>query len=205
MRLTRWNVPRFDDRQPSFQGFRGFKTLLTTFVIVCVLFLTITPSALAGLDDDRFDGNIFALYAGNGSLVPPRVTLTESMNQGRPSLLFFFLDDSKDCKKFVTTVSELQRFYGREADFIPVNVDTLLPDAKNSPQEPGYYYKGYVPQTVLINQSGKVVLDKNGQVPFETVDDAFRQVFDLLPRDQSVELRRRSFNEFNTELVPSQK
>ncbi|HEY9867258.1 MAG TPA: thylakoid membrane photosystem I accumulation factor [Candidatus Obscuribacterales bacterium] len=167
--------------------------------------MTITPSALAGLDDDRFDGNIFALYAGNGSLVPPRVTLTESMNQGRPSLLFFFLDDSKDCKKFVTTISELQRFYGRAADFIPVNVDTLLPDDKNSPREPGYYYKGYVPQTVLINQSGKVVLDKNGQVPFETVDDVFRKVFDLLPRDQSVELRRRSFNEFNTELVPSQK
>uniref|UniRef100_UPI0009A909F6 thylakoid membrane photosystem I accumulation factor n=1 Tax=Planktothrix sp. PCC 11201 TaxID=1729650 RepID=UPI0009A909F6 len=174
-------------------------------VIICVLFLTITPSALAGLDDDHFDGNIFALYAGNGSLVPPRVTLTESMNQGRPSLLVFFLDDSKDCKKFVTTVSELQRFYGREADFIPVNVDTLLPDAQNSRQEPGYYYKGYVPQTVLINQSGKVVLDKKGQVAFETVDDAFRQVFDLLPRNESVELRRRSFNEFNTELVPSQK
>jgi thiol-disulfide isomerase/thioredoxin len=205
MRLTRWHSPQFNVRQPCFQGFRGFKTLLTTLVIICVFFLTITPSALAGLDDDRFDGNIFALYAGNGSLVPPRVTLTESMNQGRPSLLVFFLDDSKDCKKFVTTVSELQRFYGREADFIPVNVDTLLPDAKNSPQEPGYYYKGYVPQTVLINQSGKVVLDKPGQVSFETVDDGFRQVFDLLPRNESVELRRRSFNEFNTELVPTQK
>ncbi len=205
MRLTRWNSPRFNVLQQCFQGFRGFKTLLTTFVIICVFFFTITPSALAGLDDDRFDGNIFALYAGNGSLVPPRVTLTESMNQGRPSLLVFFLDDSKDCKKFVTTVSELQRFYGREADFIPVNVDTLLPDTKNSPQEPGYYYKGYVPQTVLINQSGKVILDQKGQVAFETVDDAFRQVFDLLPRNESVELRRRSFNEFNTELVPSQK
>ncbi|NET54244.1 MAG: thioredoxin family protein, partial [Merismopedia sp. SIO2A8] len=34
-----------------------------------------TPPALAGLDDDRFDGNIFALYGGNGSLVPPRITL----------------------------------------------------------------------------------------------------------------------------------
>jgi thiol-disulfide isomerase/thioredoxin len=205
MRLTRWNSPRFNVLQQCFQGSRGFKTLLTTFLIICVFFLTITPSALAALDDDRFDGNIFALYAGNGSLVPPRVTLTESMNQGKPSLLVFFLDDSKDCKKFVNTVSELQRFYGKEADFIPVNVDTLLPDIKNSPQEPGYYYKGYVPQTVLIDQSGKVVLDKPGQIAFETVDDAFRQVFDLLPRAESVELRRRSFNEFNTELVPTQK
>ncbi len=205
MRLTRWNCPRFNLRQQCFQGCKGFKTLLATFVLVCVFFITITPSALANLDDDRFDGNIFALYGGNGSLVPPRVTLAESRRQGRPALLVFFLDDSKDCKKFTTTISELQRFYGRAADFIPVNVDTLLPDTRYSPEEPGYYYKGYVPQTVLINQGGKIVLDQNGQIAFETVDDVFRQVFDLLPRAESVELRRRSFNEFNTELVETQR
>ncbi|MBE9142778.1 thylakoid membrane photosystem I accumulation factor [Planktothrix mougeotii] len=205
MRLTPWNCPPFKVLQQCFPGFNGFKTLLTTLVIVSVFFFTLVPTALANLDDDRFDGNIFALYGGNGSLVPPRVTLAESRRQGRPALLVFFLDDSKDCKKFTTTVSELQRFYGRSADFIPVNVDTLLPDTQFSPQEPGYYYKGYVPQTVLIDQSGKVVLDQNGQVAFERVDDVFRQVFDLLPRSESVELRRRSFNEFNTELVETQR
>ncbi|VXD21050.1 conserved exported hypothetical protein [Planktothrix serta PCC 8927] len=204
MRLTRLNCLLFNVLQPGFQGFKRFKSLLIAFVLTSVFFFTAIPSALAGLDDDHFDGNIFALYAGNGSLVPPRVTLTESMNQGRPSLLVFFLDDSKDCKKYVTTVSELQRFYGKVADFIPVNVDTLFPDAQNSPQQPGYYYKGYVPQTVLIDQSGKVILDQKGQVAFETIDDVFRQVFDLLPRSESVALRRRSFNEFNTELVKTQ-
>lgn len=205
MRLTRWNCPAFKVLQQCFQGFKGFKTLLTTLVIMSVFFFTLVPTALASLDDDHFDGNIFALYGGNGSLVPPRVTLTESRTQGRPALLVFFLDDSKDCKKFTTTVSELQRFYGRAADFIPVNVDTLLPDTQFSPQEPGYYYKGYVPQTVLIDQSGKVVFDQKGQVAFERVDDVFRQVFDLLPRSESVELRRRSFNEFNTELVETKR
>lgn len=205
MRLTPWNCPPFKVLQQCFQGFKAFKTLLTTLVIISVFFFTLVPTALASLDDDRFDGNIFALYGGNGSLVPPRVTLAESRRQGRPALLVFFLDDSKDCKKFTTTVSELQRFYGRVADFIPVNVDTLLPDTQFSPQEPGYYYKGYVPQTVLIDQSGKVVLDQKGQVAFERVDDVFRQVFDLLPRSESVELRRRSFNEFNTELVETQR
>lgn len=167
MRLTRWNCPRFNLRQPCFQGFKGFKSLLTTFVLICVFFITITPSALANLDDDHFDGNIFALYGGNGSLVPPRVTLAESRRQGRPALLVFFLDDSKDCKKFTTTVSELQRFYGRAADFIPVNVDTLLPDTSYSAEEPGYYYKGYVPQTVLINQGGKSFSIKTDKLPLK--------------------------------------
>ncbi|MGL5081727.1 MAG: thylakoid membrane photosystem I accumulation factor [Microcoleaceae cyanobacterium] len=163
-----------------------------------------TPYALASLENDVFDGNIFALYAGNGSLVPPRVTLTESLEHSKPSLLVFFLDDSRDCKQFATTVSQLQQFYGRVADFMPLSVDAVNFETVDDPTQPSYYYRGFVPQTVLIDQSGKVVLDEAGQVPFEKIDDAFRKVFDLLPRSESRELRRRSVNEINTELVPGQ-
>jgi hypothetical protein len=158
----------------------------------------------AGINDDRFDGNIFALYAGNGSLVPPKVTLAESRARSRVALLVFFLDDSKDCKQFVNTISELQRYYGVAADFIPVNVDALPTDETKNALAEGNYYSGYVPQTVIINQGGEVVLDEAGQVSYEAIDDVFRQVFNLLPRSESVELKRRSFNEFNSELVPSE-
>jgi hypothetical protein len=162
----------------------------------------IAPPAWAVLTDDHFDGNIFPLYAGNGSLVPPRVTLRETLQQQeRPALMVFYIDDSSDCKEYVSTVSQLDSFYGRAANFIPVIVDSIPPKSSYSPDEPGYYYKGYVPQTVLLDQSGKVVLDANGVIPFEQVDDAFRKVFDLLPRDQSVELKRRPVNEVNTELT----
>ena len=171
-------------------------SLLTFFLFILPL---ITPAALAGLNDDRFDGNIFALYGGNGSLVPPRVDLADTLKQSRPALLVFFLDDSKDCKLFSTVVSELQRYYGRAANFIPVNVDSIWSET-DDPTQAGYYYKGYVPQTVLIDQSGEVVLDEKGQVAFEKVDDRFREVFDLLPRSESVELKRRIVNEINTEL-----
>lgn len=162
-----------------------------------------TPSALASLENDVFDGNIFALYGGNGSLVPPRVTLMESLERSKPILLVFFLDDSRDCKQFATTVSQLQQFYGRVADLIPLSVDAINLETVDDPTQPGYYYRGLVPQTVLIDQSGKVVLDEVGQVPFEKVDDAFRQVFDLLPRSESSELRRKPVNEINAELVPN--
>lgn len=194
---------------PKLSFFRRCQSITRTRVMIGCLTLVMTLMVIAqpvwaGINDDRFDGNIFALYAGNGSLVPARVTLAESMARSRPALLVFFLDDSKDCKQFVDTISQLQRYYGSEADFIPVNVDTLPTTAVNNPDEVGYYYKGYVPQTVLLDQSGKVVLNEVGQVSYEAIDDTFRDVFDLLPRSESVELKRRSFNEFNSELVPSQ-
>lgn len=185
---------------------RIFWTRLAVFCLTLSLGLIMGISpASANIDDDRFDGNIFALYGGNGSLVPPRVTLAESINRSKPALLVFFLDDSRDCKQFATTVSRLQQFYGRAADIIPVNVDAIAAETPEDPTDPAHYYRGFVPETVLIDQSGEVVLDEVGLVAFEKVDDKFREVFNLLPRSESVELKRKPINEITIELVETEK
>ena len=44
--------------------------LLRFLSLVAALVLVVSP-VQAVLNDDRYDGNIYALYAGNGSLVPP--------------------------------------------------------------------------------------------------------------------------------------
>lgn len=157
--------------------------------------------ALAGIDDDRFDGNIFVVYAGNGSLVPPKISLAESLKREMPAIVVYYLDDSRDCKQYTAVVSRLQEFYGRAASIIPVSVDAIAVKDSYQPNEVGYYYDGIVPQTVILDQQGKVVFNDKGQVKYEVMDDVLRKVFDLLPRSQSLELKRRSFNEFNSELV----
>lgn len=157
--------------------------------------------AIAGLMDDRFDGDIFALYASNGSLVPPKYTLEQAFKREKPVLLVLYVDDSSDCKQYSTIVSQLQAFYGRAADFLAVRVDALNPKVNPTQTDEWYYYKGVVPQTVLFDAKGKPVLNEAGSLSFERVDDVFRETFDLLPRSQSVELKRRPLNEINTELV----
>lgn len=161
------------------------------------------PSALAGLTDDHYDGNIFALYAGNGSLVPPRQTLEQSIKQGRPALLVLYVDDSAECKQYSSVVSQLQAPYGRVTSFIPIMADSIPRKERYEPTEPGYYLKESVPQTVVFDKQGKVVLNEAGVLSYERVDDVLREVFDLLPRDESEELIRRPINEVNTELVPN--
>jgi hypothetical protein len=162
--------------------------------------LWLTSPALAGINDDRLDGNIFVVYAGNGSLVPPRLSLAETFQRGIPAIIVYYLDDSSDCKQFTTVVNRFQEFYGRAASIIPVSVDSIPYKTSYQLDEPGYYYRGGIPQTVVLNQQGKVVYDGLGNVKYEEVDDVLRQVFDLLPRLESPDLKRRSFNEFNTEL-----
>jgi hypothetical protein len=181
--------------------FNKFIKLIQSIILIFLLGIVLfTEPSLASINDDRYDGNVFILYAGNGSLVPSKLTLAQTFERKMPALLVFYVDDSKDCKQFSIVVSRLQEFYGRAASIIPVDVDAIPIKDHYNPDEPGYYYQGLVPQTVLLNQEGKVVLNETGQVSFEKIDDVFREVFDLLPRSESVELKFRSYNEFNAEL-----
>ena len=162
------------------------------------------PATLAGLTDDRYDGNIFALYAGNGSLVPPNVSLQQSLRYGKPALVVIYVDDSSDCKKFASVISQLQSPYGRVANFIPIMADAIPVKATFEPDEPGYYFRDAVPQTLVFNAAGELVFNEVGMASYEAIDDAMREVFVLLPRSESEELRRRPINEVNSELVPEQ-
>ncbi|AFY60496.1 hypothetical protein Syn6312_1319 [Synechococcus sp. PCC 6312] len=172
-------------------------------LLICVVLWgmgSLNHPAWAGLTDDHFDGNIFALYGGNGSLVPPRVTLAQSLQRAQPTLLVYYINDSSDCKAYTTVVSQLQSYYGRAADFIPIDVDSIPPQTSYNSSEPGYYYQGLVPQTVLLDATGKIVFNQAGNVDFAVIDDKFRDVFNLLPRTQSLELKPRPVNEINVEL-----
>ena len=184
-------------------GFKQIKIswtkLFIGFLIVIISFSSwYTSSALATINDDRYEGNIFVLFGGNGSLVPPRMDLPTSLKREKPAILVFYVDDSSDCKQFSFLVTRIQEFYGRAASIIPVTVDSFVDKDKYSPDEPAYYYSGVVPETVILDQKGKVVYDGKGQVPYEEIDDVLREVFDLLPRSESEVLKRRSFNEFNS-------
>ena len=160
-----------------------------------------TLDSSANLNDDHNDGNIFVLYAGNGSLVPAKLSLADAISRKIPTILVYYLDDSRDCKEFSIVVSKLQEYYGRATSIIPVNVDSLPVKQKYQPNEVGYYFKGEIPQTVILDKKGKEIFNANGNTSYELIDDQLRKLFDLLPREESQELKRRSFNEFNTELV----
>jgi hypothetical protein len=175
------------------------KFLARTLCLVAVCLTLFATPALAAMDDDRYDGNIYVLYAGNGSIVPPRINLADSLKDKKPSMLVFYLDDSKDCKRFAGVVSQLQSYYGRAANLIPVSVDSLT-GSNYAKTEEGFYYTGKVPQTVVLDGNGKVVFNESGNSSFESIDDAFRKVFDRPARPAAEKLQQRSLNEFNSEM-----
>lgn len=180
--------------------FRPLLSICCVALIILGVTFTSDRPAWAAFDDDRFDGNIFSLYAGNGSVIPPKTTLQKSLESEKPTLLTFYTEDSRDCKEFASVVSQIQAYYGKVSDIVAISADMLSPDQTYTAQEPGYYYKNYLPQTVLFDAQGHIVFNETGVVPFESIDDKYRQIFNLLPREESVELKRRPLNEVNASL-----
>ncbi len=163
--------------------------------LVVLVGLTWTLPGYGAVNDDRFDGNIFVLYGGNGSLVPPKVTLEQSIQElKRPALLLFYVDDSADCKRITPLMNQVQLYFGKLISLIPVNVDSLLVDTSLAD-----YYSGVVPQWVLIDREKRVTYTYEGLPDPPDLDRALRSVVGIDAPSPLATLKNDApfFNEFN--------
>ena len=192
-------------RQQILKGTRvtieAFSQLLMGMLTLAAIVLVSLQPALASLTNNNYDGNIYSLYAGNGSLVPPRSSLEQALKSHRPSVLVFYLDDDAASKQFAPVVSELQRLWGNSIDLIPLVTDPLQRREATGPNDPATYWHGGIPQVVVIDGNGKILLDAEGAVSPDSINDAISQATGLtLPEGfrNSVTL---SINELNSEVV----
>ena len=171
--------------------------LLRIFSSLLILFFLFVNPVYSARDTDSYDGNIYPIYAGNGSLVPPPSTLSESLKNERTSVLVFYLDDSSTSKQFAPVVSGIKLLWSSSVDLIPLSIDEIDNDDQKTFRDPGYYWHGKIPQTVILDGKGNVLLDKEGQVSFDEINDAITKGTGLKKPD--FDLSVKSFNEYNSE------
>ena len=179
---------------------------LPALLLILMVGLGGVCSANASLENDRYDGNIFALYAGNGSLVPPRSSLAQALKEQRVAVVVYYLDDSSVSKRFAPVVSELQRLWGNSVELIPLVTDPLRPGGKTAAGDlpagdPSRYWSGLIPQVVVFDRTGQVVFDASGQVEVDAINAAVSQATGLPLQAPSGLGSTRSFNELNSEVV----
>ena len=164
--------------------------------LLILIFLYVNP-VYSARDTNSYDGNIFPIYAGNGSLVPPPSTLSESLKNQRTSVLVFYLDDSSTSKEFAPVVSGIKLLWSSSIDLIPLSIDELDNDDQKTSKDPGFYWHGKIPQVVILDGKGNVLLDKEGQVSFDEINNAITKGTGLEKPD--FDLTVKSFNEYNSE------
>ena len=171
--------------------------MLRIFSSLLILFFIFVNPVYSARDTDSYDGNIYPIYAGNGSLVPPQSTLSESLKNERTSVLVFYLDDSSTSKQFAPVVSGIKLLWSSSIDLIPLSIDELDNDDQKTFTDAGYYWHGKIPQTVVLDGKGNVLLDEEGQVSFDKLNDAITKGTGLKKPDFDLEVK--SFNEYNSE------
>jgi len=174
---------------------------LCALVVLGSATLRAPAPAQASLSNDRYDGNIYALYAGNGSLVPPRSTLAASRAEGRVAVLVFYLDDSAVSKQFAPVVSELQRLWGNQVDLIPLVTDPLQNRPSQGSTDPASYWKGLIPQVVVIDGEGKVRFDASGLVDVDQINAAISDATGIVLPPEAASRGTGSVNELNSEVL----
>ena len=175
---------------------------IKSLLLISILFLLNSP-VNASRTTDSYDGNIFPIYAGNGSIVPPQTSLKESIENERISILFFYLDDSADSKAVVPIISGLDLIWRNNIDIIALTTDELQGKEFKNMKEEGYYWNGLIPQTVLIDGTGNIKYDKNGLVNIDEINKIIGEIKGIDVEDSSFSVK--SFNEYNSTLSKKNK
>jgi len=166
------------------------------YLLIILFFLSISP-AYASRDTNSYDGNIFPIYAGNGSLVPPQTTIKESLKNKRISILFFYLDDSSDSKAMAPVISGLDLIWKNNIDIIPLTTDELQNEADSEdPSQPKFYWNGLIPQTIILNGDGEVKFDETGKVDIDDLNKIIGEIKGIKINDSTFSVE--SFNEYNS-------
>ena len=168
---------------------------IKSLLLISILVVLNSP-VYASRITDSYDGNIFPIYAGNGSIVPPQTSLKDSIENGRISILFFYLDDSADSKAVVPIISGLDLIWRNNIDIIALTTDELQGKEFKDMKEEGYYWNGLIPQTVLIDGTGNIKYDKNGLVNIDEINKIIGEIKGIDVEDSSFSVK--SFNEYNS-------
>ena len=166
------------------------------WILIALIFLS-PYKANASRDSDSYDGNIFPIYAGNGSIVPPQITLQESLKNKRVVVLFFYLDDSSDSKAMAPIISGLDLIWRNNIDIIALTTDELQDKEKSDLRnEPNYYWNGLIPQTIILNSDGEVKYDQNGMINIDELNKVIGELKGIDIEDTTFSVE--SFNEYNS-------
>ena len=184
---------------------RGLAALLLPLLLPLLVSLTLglggARPALASLTNNNYDGNIYALYAGNGSLVPPRSTLEQALGEHRPTVVVYYLDDDAASKQFSPVVSELQHLWGNTIELIPLVTDPLQNRRSEGAGDPATYWRGVTPQVVVFNADGKVVFDGEGRVSPDAINQAVSEATGVALPEGFRSSTTVLINELNAEVV----
>lgn len=102
--------------------------------------------------------------------VLPRVDQIDLPLSGKPMLVHFYADWSKPCKNMKQHIKKVTKKFSSKVDIVEINVDSPA-----SMRLMAKYNVSQIPETVFLNENGKVVTYSIGYSP-ETLNWGIKQI-----------------------------
>ena len=113
-------------------------------------------------------------------------------------MLAFYLDDSAASKDFAPLLSDLDGRWGRVTEVIALPSDPYSVDSKAPLSDPSHFWRGTVPQLLVLSSEGKVLYDVDGRMDVGKIEQALSDATGIALPEGQAERSSTSFNEINS-------
>jgi len=94
--------------------------------------------------------------------------LWDGLVKGKPNYIFMYNEFCYDAKRQALRTVELYRDYGDSVHFVIIDVSRPIPKLTQMPLI-YKYFSGFFPQTIILDENGKIALDYTGEVDDATL------------------------------------
>lgn len=94
--------------------------------------------------------------------------LWDGIVKGKPNYIFMYGEFCYDAKRQALRTVELYRDYGDRVHFVIIDLSQPIPKLTQMPLI-NKYFSGFFPQTTILDENGKIVLDYTGEVDDATL------------------------------------
>ena len=105
--------------------------------------------------------------SNDGPLITGEGLSDGSLRKGTPVYIIFYHRECYNSKRQARRTVELYEKYKGKADFIIVDLDTVL--SKDQEALSRRFYRNYIPHVTVIDSAGEVVYDRSGEVGTDVI------------------------------------
>lgn len=94
--------------------------------------------------------------------------LWDGLVKGKPNYIFMYGEFCYDAKRQALRTVELYHDYGDRVHFVIIDLSRPIPKLTQMPLV-NKYFSGFFPQTTILDENGKIVLDYTGEIDDATL------------------------------------
>lgn len=145
-----------------------------TLLIFTVLFLITLSNIINAATDLKLNPRLnYNSDSDDGPLITGKNLSDAKTNRARPYHIIFYHRECYNSKRQARRTVELYKKFKDSIEFIVIDLDELV--NRDQLELKKRYYKNYIPHVTILDNKGKVVYDKAGEIKTDVLSEILKK------------------------------